>query len=147
MTELEQAIERHLVAYARAVRERDVEALVRLYDERVRVFDAWGTWSYEGLGAWRATVEQWFGSLGASRVEVRFEDVQTLAGAELAVVNAIVTYTASAANGAPLRAMQNRITWALEHDRGEWRIVHEHTSAPIDFDHRTAILRRESPRR
>jgi len=144
MTELEEAIARHLDAYGRAVHEREVEALLRLYDERVRVFDAWGAWSYEGLAAWRATVEQWFRSLDANRVEVRFEDVQTADGAGLAVMSAIVTYAALDASGAPLRAMQNRLTWALVRDGAEWKILHEHTSAPIDFDHATAILRRES---
>lgn len=116
---------------------------MRLYDPSVRVFDAWGVWSYEGSAAWRRAVEGWFSSLGAERVKVTFDDVQTSAGRELSLVSAVVTYAGLSAQGEELRAMQNRLTWALRiTDRG-LRIVHEHTSAPIDFNHSKAILRRQ----
>jgi ketosteroid isomerase-like protein len=39
--------------------------------------------------------------------------------------------------------MNNRLTWALRKtDRGKWKVVHEHSSAPIDFETAKVILNR-----
>jgi ketosteroid isomerase-like protein len=38
--------------------------------------------------------------------------------------------------------MHNRLTWALKQENGAWKIVHEHTSAPVDFKTSKVILQR-----
>ena len=38
--------------------------------------------------------------------------------------------------------MQNRLTWVLKQKDGAWKIVHEHTSAPVDFETAKVILQR-----
>ncbi len=143
MNDLENTIMHVLEAYQAAVFNKDVDAFMRLYDQQVRVFDAWGVWSYEGAAAWRGMIEGWFSSLGAERVKVTMDDVQIAGGQELAVVSAIVSYAGVSAEGEDLRAMQNRITWALKPEGSGWKIVHEHTSAPIDFNDSKAILQRQ----
>ena len=143
MSELDKDIARILGVYESAVFKKDVEALMRLYDPEVRVFDAWGVWSYEGAEAWQRTVEGWFTSLGTERVKVSFADVQAFTGKDMASVSAIVTYAGVSAEGQPLRAMQNRISWVLRTTGHVPRIVHEHTSAPIGFDDSKAILVRD----
>lgn len=144
MNDTEKSIARVLESYKSAVLAKDVEAFIRLYDPSVRVFDAWGVWSYDGSAAWQTAIEGWFTSLGTERVKVAFGEVQTLAGRELAMVSAIVTYAGISAQGEQLRAMQNRITWVLRTTGHVLRIVHEHTSAPIGFNDSKAILQRES---
>ncbi|MGZ5034830.1 MAG: YybH family protein, partial [Usitatibacter sp.] len=134
MDDTEKSIARVLGSYESAVYSKDVEAFMRLYDPSVRVFDAWGVWSYEGAAAWQRAIEGWFTSLGSEKVKVRFEDVRTSGGRELAMVSAIVTYAGLSAQGEPLRVMQNRITWVLRTTAHVLRIVHEHTSAPIGFE-------------
>lgn len=143
-TDLDKDVARVLDAYESAVFARDADALMHLYDPGVRVFDAWGVWSYEGADAWRRAVEGWFMSLGAERVKVRFDDVRTVAGRDVTSVSAIVTYAGVSATGEPLRAMQNRITWVLRTVAHVPRIVHEHTSAPIGFEDSKAILARNA---
>jgi len=140
------AVARVLEGYESAVHAKDVDALMRLYDPAVRVFDAWGVWSHEGAAAWRVAVEGWFASLGSERVKVRFDDVRSAGGPELAMVTAIVTYAGFAASGEALRSMQNRITWVLRTTGHVPRIVHEHTSAPIGFEDQKAILARAPAR-
>jgi ketosteroid isomerase-like protein len=62
---------------------------------------------------------------------------------DLAVAHALVTFRGLSAEGDELRAMNNRLTWVLERRSGEaWRIVHEHTSAPADFETAKLILQR-----
>jgi ketosteroid isomerase-like protein len=38
--------------------------------------------------------------------------------------------------------MTNRLTWALRKTGGAWKVVHEHSSAPIDFESAKAMLQR-----
>jgi uncharacterized protein (TIGR02246 family) len=142
VSETENPIPGVLDAYKKAVLAKDVDAFVALYDRDVRVFDMWGAWSYEGAAAWRAMVAGWFGSLGTERVAVEFADVQSIATPALAVCHAFVTYKGLSGDGEALRAMQNRLTWMLEPRDGGWKIVHEHSSAPVDFDTAKVILKR-----
>lgn len=142
MDDTEKSVARVLDIYKSAVFAKDVEAFMRLYDPRVRVFDAWGVWSYEGAEAWQRAIEGWFTSLGSERVKVVFDEVQTSTGRELTVLSAVVTYAGVSAQGEPLRSMQNRLTWALRTSGHVLRIVHEHTSAPIGFEDSKAILQR-----
>jgi ketosteroid isomerase-like protein len=143
MNDTEKSITRVLDTYKSAVFAKNVETLMHLYDPNVRVFDAWGVWSYEGAAAWQRAVEGWFTSVGSERVKVAFADVQISGGRELAMVSAIATYAGVSAEGVELRAMQNRMTWVLRTTGHVHRIVHEHTSAPIGFDDSKAILRRD----
>ena len=87
-------------------------------------------------------VEAWFTSLGAETVKVTFDDVQSSGEPDFAFVSAVVTYAGFSAQGEPLRAMQNRLTWVLKTTGHVLRIVHEHTSAPVGFDDMKAILLR-----
>ncbi|WP_345454304.1 SgcJ/EcaC family oxidoreductase [Deinococcus aluminii] len=134
--------ERVLEAYKAAVYAKDVDAFMSLYDEDVQVFDMWGTWSYDGAAAWRGMVTDWFASLGTERVVVDMEEVQTILTDEVAVAHAFVTYRGVSAEGQALRAMQNRLTCVLKQRGGTWKIVHEHSSAPADFETSKVILQR-----
>lgn len=142
MSDLDKDIDRILDTYASAVFKKDVATLMHLYDPNVRVFDAWGVWSYEGSEAWRRAVEAWFTSLGTERVKVTFDDVRAAAGKDMASVSAMVTYAGQSPDGQPLREMQNRVSWVLRTIGHVLRIVHEHTSAPIGFEDMKAILTR-----
>jgi ketosteroid isomerase-like protein len=142
MSEPEKPIQRVLETYKSAIHAKDVVTFMRLYDPKVRVFDTWGIWSYEGAATWQSAVEAWFGSLGTEMVKVTFEDVQTSGTSDMAVVNAIVTYAGVSNKGEQLRAMQNRLTWVMKTSGHVLRIVHEHTSAPVGFDDMKAILHR-----
>jgi uncharacterized protein (TIGR02246 family) len=129
------SIEQVLERYAAAVRAKDVDGYVAVYADDVRVFDMWGRWSYHGAEAWRAMAAEWFGSLGADQVAVEFEDVQMVVGDDVAVVHAFVTFKGLSDDGTESRAMNNRLTWALRKTAdGRWQVVHEHSSAPADFE-------------
>ena len=132
-----------LERYAAAVRAKDVEAFLSLYDAQVRVFDLWGTWLYPDAAAWRGAVVDWFDSLGDEQVAVAWHDVAVVPSAEVAAMSAFVTYRGLAPDGSPRRAMDNRLSWVVHRGTdGEWRIVHEHTSAPADLATNRVVLTR-----
>jgi len=143
MPELDSAVTKLQASYASAALQRDAEALVRLYDPAVRVFDAWGVWEYDGAEPWRRAVEGWFTSLGSERVKVTFSETESHGSLAMAFTSAIVTYAGLSAQGEEVRSMQNRITWGLRTSGHVLRIVHEHTSAPIGFEDMKAILHRQ----
>jgi ketosteroid isomerase-like protein len=128
--------------YKAAVFAKDIDAFIALYDEDVLVFDMWGVWSYHGIASWRDMAARWFGSLGTERVIVDFSDVQTIAAEDLAVVHAFVKYKAVSADGVDLRSLDNRLTVTLRKKADGWKVVHEHTSSPIDFETAKVMFQR-----
>ena len=129
------AIGRLLEEYGESVRAKDVDRFVAIYDDDVRVFDMWGQWAYEGSAAWREMAAEWFASLGSEQVSVEFDEVQKVVGDDVAVADAYVTYKGLSAAGEELRALNNRLTWALRRQPdGKWKVMHEHSSAPVDFE-------------
>ena len=142
MQDIDSLIGRVLENYKSAVYAKDVAAFMKLYDPKVRVFDTWGVWSYEGAAAWQMAVEAWLTSLGTEKVQVAFDEVQVSGSIDFALVSAIATYAGLSAEGQELRSMQNRLTWALKTSGHVLRIIHEHTSAPVGFEDAKAILLR-----
>ncbi len=128
--------------YVEAVLDKSASDLSLLYGADIRAFDAWESWGFEGIRAWRDNLEDWLGSLASERVEVVFEDVQKQAGDNFGCLSAIVRYTAIDERGAVLRSMQNRLTWLLQRFAAGWLIVHEHTSVPISFEDTRGIMQR-----
>jgi uncharacterized protein (TIGR02246 family) len=130
-------------AYRQAVLSHNTDALMDLYAPDVRVFDAWGIWVHQDAPAWRKMVHTWFSSITANeQVHVEFNDVQITQGHDLCLVTAIVTYASLTLQGQEIRSMQNRLSWTLSPQSGTWKIIHEHTSAPIGFEDQKAILQR-----
>ena len=138
MKEIDSLIE----TYKNAVFQKDLETLASLFDEKVRVFDMWQRWSYDGLVAWREMVKGWFSSLGTDRDVIKFDDIQVQATGEMAIVSAFVRFTAVSETGEELRYLENRLTWAVQKKGEEWKIIHQHTSGPIDFETMKVMLRR-----
>jgi hypothetical protein len=59
---------------------------------------------------WRS---KWFGSLGSDQVAVELHDVDTVFGDGVAAAHAVVTFRGLSADGEELRAIDDRLTWAL----------------------------------
>ncbi|MCB0119529.1 MAG: nuclear transport factor 2 family protein [Anaerolineales bacterium] len=142
MSELEEQIKQIFEVYRTTVSAKDVNAFTALYDENIHVFDMWGKWSYDGIQAWRGMVTEWFGSLGNEKVGVDFSDMQIEAASDMSIAHAIVTYRGLSAEGKELRSMQNRLTLGLKNKNGMWKIIHEHSSAPIAPETLKAILQK-----
>jgi uncharacterized protein (TIGR02246 family) len=140
MNELEKPVIQVLDAYKAAVKAKDVDAFVALYDQDVLVFDLWGVWSYQGANAWRGMVTDWFGSLGDEGVIVDTDGVQTIVEQDIAILHALIIYKGVSAEGKELRSMQNRLTWVLKRKDGAWKIIHEHTPAPVNPETSKVIL-------
>jgi uncharacterized protein (TIGR02246 family) len=128
--------------YKNAIFQKDLEAFCSIFDEKVRIFDMWQQWTYEGLSAWREMAKGWFSSLGADRDLVTFDGIQIQTDGEFAVATAFIRFTAVSAEGKELRYLEDRLTWVARKKTGIWKIIHQHTSAPINFNTMKVILTR-----
>lgn len=142
MDTLSNPILRVLEDYKAAVLAKDLEAFVALYDQDVQVFDMWGVWVYRGIAAWREMAASWFSSLGTERVIVEFNSPHSIVTQDLAVIHVFVTFTAVTAEGVALRSLDSRLSMTLKQRSDGWKVFHEHTSSPIDFDTTKAIFKR-----
>ena len=136
-------MEEMLEAYAAAVRAKDVDAFVGLYEDDIRTFDLWSVWAYDGKPEFREMVREWFISLPDDEVvEVEFDEIRTQGGEDVGGLSAYTTFRAVSPEGKELRSMNNRLTWVLRKDEeGSWKIAHEHTSAPAGEGGKVLLLR------
>lgn len=118
--------------WAAGVRARDIDAVLRGHSPDLLMFDIVGPVRLQGLNEYRRTwIEQffpWHGETG------RFElvDLKVSAGADVAFATALLE-CAGTEDGNKV-AFTLRLTVGLEKRDGEWTIVHEHHSQPLDFD-------------
>jgi ketosteroid isomerase-like protein len=120
--------------YRQSAWERDAARMVALYDQEVLIFDMWAHGYQRGLQAWGAEINARLASLGEEKVRVIFEAVEVSEGSGLAFGSALVTYQAVAGDGTVLRSMRNRMTVGFALSEGMWKVVHQHTSAPLDSE-------------
>jgi len=141
MTDVDQPLHQVLAAYQAAVLAKDVDAFVALYAEDVRIFELWGTWQHD-LASWREMAKGWFAFLGDERSVVEAHDVRTRVTGDMALLTASLTYHAVDASGKELRSLDNRLSWVLQKLDGRWKVVHEHTSVPLEHGTAKGILKR-----
>ena len=132
-----------LEAYATAVLHKDAAAYTSIFDENILVFDMWQEWRYDGITAWREVAKDWFDALGADKDVVTFSDIEITEKGELALITAIAKFTATSEQGEALRYLENRLTWVAVKKGLTWKIIHQHTSSPIDFNTMQVVLKRD----
>ncbi|GGP22381.1 YybH family protein [Silvimonas iriomotensis] len=130
MSETEQAIRQVLDQYKHRVHAKDVDGVLALYTEDVRVFDAWAHQQHDGKAALASMVTQWLTTLGDVVVTVEVDDVRILTSGDLAVAHMFVQYRGDSAT--THNAMKDRQTWAFRHGAQGWQIAHAHSSLPMD---------------
>lgn len=117
--------------YATAVAELDREAMVSLYSPTLRMFDMVEPWELRGLAAWQARVESWFSDTQGSSPKAIPRDVEIQTTNEMALVTMLIAYEDADDSGTRV-SMTNRLTWIAIPDGDDWKIIHEHTSVPLD---------------
>ena len=118
--------------YKQSAWDKDTESMIALYHDNVVIFDMWTKGYQTGLTEWSSVIKDWLGSLGDERVNVIFEMIQIHEGNDVGFGSALIAYQAISTNNTILRSMKNRITLGFVKHEDEWRVIHQHTSAPIN---------------
>jgi ketosteroid isomerase-like protein len=118
--------------WAAGVRARDIDAVVSRHSADLLMFDVVEPARLQGLDAYRRSwLEQFFPWHGGTG---RFDliDLKVSAGVDVAFATALLECVGTE-DGRKV-AFTLRLTIGLEKRDGEWVVVHEHHSQPLDFD-------------
>jgi ketosteroid isomerase-like protein len=125
------ALESRLVA---AVNAKDVKAIMRVYvpDESLVVFDVVPPRQYVGA---KAYANDWTDFLGIFKESLKFEisDLSVTVDGTMGFGHSIQRVTGTNTKGQPVD-LTVRVTDVYRKIKGNWLIVHEHVSVPVDLD-------------
>jgi ketosteroid isomerase-like protein len=116
----------------RAIRAKDVDALMSNHAPDVVMFDALDPLRYVGSEAVRERAGQWLSWYrGPIGYEVR--DLSVMAGDGAAFCHYLYRVSGTMTNGREVD-MWVRSTVCFRKSGGEWKVTHEHTSVPFDAE-------------
>lgn len=124
----------YFTIYKQSAWDKDAESMIALYHDNVVIFDMWNQGYQTGLTEWSNVIKDWLGSLGEEKVNVFFEMTEIHEGSDVGFGSALITYQAISTSNTILRSMKNRVTLGFIKQKDEWKVIHQHTSAPINFN-------------
>jgi ketosteroid isomerase-like protein len=125
-------LEDYFTIYKQAAWDKDIERMIGLYDDNVLIYDMWTNGYQTGLIEWSVAIKDWLGSLGEENVNVLFEMIEIHESGAIGFGSALITYQAISSDNTILRSMKNRITIGFRKEKDMWKVIHQHTSAPIN---------------
>ena len=120
--------------FAAAFSAKDVDAVMRVYvpDETLVVFDAASPREYVGAKAYRKDRNKFFAIFnGPVEFEISALNVATYGG--FGFGHSIQHFGGMSFKGRPID-LTVRVTDVYRRFEGDWLVVHEHVSVPVDFD-------------
>lgn len=127
-----------LESWAAAVRAKDLDAIVAHYAPEIVAFDAIAALQFKGLEAYR---RHWEICLTFCQGPMEFQlHEETIHGdGHVAFCHALIQCGGTNEQG-EMESGWMRATIGLRRVEGEWKIVHEHHSAPFDMESNKALL-------
>ena len=126
--------------YQNAAWTKDAKSMINLYAEQAVIFDMWDQGYISNSSEWKQIIIDWLGSLEEEKLKVDFEMVKFHPSDNIGFASALIQFQAISSEGAVIRRMKNRITLGFLKFDDRWKVVHQHTSAPISSNDLTAIL-------
>ena len=124
--------------YRQAVIAKDVEKIMALYAEDIVSYDAVKALQFRGKAAYRA---HWLECMemcqGAHKFD--FDHMNIVADEHVAFAHWLAHCGGTNEQG-ETQACWMRVTACYRRDAGQWRIVHEHWSAPFDMQSGAALF-------
>jgi ketosteroid isomerase-like protein len=130
-------IRKNIDARVRAVRAKDEDALFAQYAADLRTFDLVVPLENHG-DAVRKRVREWFSSF-ASDIAYAISDVVIEVSGDVAFEHHIVHVQGDAVSGQHVD-MRFRETVGYRNIGGAWKVVHQHSSVPVDMKDMKAVL-------
>jgi uncharacterized protein (TIGR02246 family) len=118
--------------WAKAVRAKDIDALMSHYTPDILVFDLAPPLQYNGIDAYRKNFDEWFSSFqGPIGYEIRGLCIS--ASEDLAFGHSLNRISGKRTNGEETDVwVRATVCYRKVNDR--WRIAHEHVSVPFHMD-------------
>ncbi|MCH4562304.1 nuclear transport factor 2 family protein [Halomonas sp. EGI 63088] len=134
----EAAVLEQLESWTAAVRDRDIDAIVAHYAPHIVAFDAVAQLQFKGVEAyrqhWQACLE-----LCPGLMDFELHEVVLHADGEVAFCHALHHCGDTNDKGEP-QVGWLRMTSGYRRIEGEWKVVHEHFSAPFEMESGKALF-------
>jgi uncharacterized protein (TIGR02246 family) len=129
-TDINALEERFLAAF----KAKDVDAIMKVYvpDQSLFVFDVVPPRQYVGAAAYRKDWQEFLGSIPGP-ITVELKDLAVVSDHNLAYGHCIQRVAGTDKSGKAID-LTVRVTDIYKKIKGQWLIVHEHVSVPVDLD-------------
>ena len=136
----EAEIRQLLDRWAKAFRARDVTGIMSVYapGDSVVAYDIVPPLQYVGYDAYRKDYEEFLAQYDGP-IDLEFRELRVVAGDDVAFIHSLERISGTLKNGQKSE-MWIRATSGLRKISGRWLIVHDHISAPVDFETGKAAL-------
>jgi ketosteroid isomerase-like protein len=114
-----------IASWAKAVRARDMEGALAHHAKNIVMFDVPLPVQSKGIKAYKKTWELFFASNPGGKGSFELRELKIVAGDTVAFCHALLLAGSA-------KKPQGRLTIGLKKVHGEWMIVHEHHSYPIE---------------
>jgi uncharacterized protein (TIGR02246 family) len=117
-----------------ALKAKDLDAIMKVYvpDQTLFVFDVVPPRQYVGAAAYRKDWQEFLGSINGP-ITVELTDLDITADDSLAYGHSIQRVAGTDQHGKKLD-LTVRVTDVYKKINGNWLVIHEHVSVPVDLD-------------
>jgi uncharacterized protein (TIGR02246 family) len=133
----EALIRDRLQRWARALHAKDLDALMRLYAPDTVTFDLMPPHQVDGADRYRKNFEKWFAAMPGP-IDYEIRDSRITQGDDVAFCHCLGHVKGTRANGEKADYWV-RVTVGFQKRNGEWLMVHDHVSMPLDMETRKAV--------
>lgn len=109
---------------------KSLEGIMEYYAPDILSYDLMPPIQFEGESMWRQNWVSFFNSF--HDITLTFEDLTVFQSGDLATIRGLTRLQCTTANGDKID-MWSRETNVMRKMNGEWLIVHDHVSVPMDF--------------
>ena len=139
-TASESQVRQLLMGWEKAFRAKDVDAVMRVYASGAAVvaYDVVPPLAKIGRDEYRKNYEEFF-AMYEGPLEIEFRDLRIVAGNDVAFIHCLERVSGTLKGGQKSETWL-RVTSGLRRIKGNWFIVHDHVSVPVDFETGKAAL-------
>lgn len=131
-------IRERINALAQALRAKDINALMAHYAPDVVTFDFRPPLQVNGADAYRRNFEAWFASVQGP-IDYEIRDLRITMSGDAAFCHSLCHVKSTRSTGEKADYWV-RVTSGLQKINGQWMIIHEHVSVPINMETMKAAL-------
>ena len=136
-TQDEAPIRERLDAWTRALHAKDLNALMALYAPDVVTFDLMPPHQVPDAAHYRKNFERWFAAMPGP-IDYEIHDLRITTGGDVALCHSLSHVKATRANGEKTDYWV-RVTVGLQKRDGQWLMIHDHVSMPLDMESMKAV--------
>jgi uncharacterized protein (TIGR02246 family) len=130
-------IRERLDQWTKALYAKNLDALMALYAPDTITFDLMPPSQVDGADRYRKNFERWFASISGP-IDYELHNLRITASDEVAFCHSVNHVTATRASGEKADYWV-RVTVGFEKRNGQWLVIHDHISMPIEMETMKAV--------